>query len=268
MMRAKQRYLNSFANGALTTYDEKVMAEMTVYGLPMLKVNMPVQSAVAPGNAGPAVMSSSGGAPAGSAKFDAQGHGGAAAVPQASTATTYTLPFAYTPHVVSAPIRSGTYDTVNGGDELHIAGGRPVLPRTGISLDSTTDMAHGVLMVGGDFADTPNFDPVVSNIITQEMTLDTEGVFPLPQLYPSTPAFINRFLVRGGTVRQRLVVVPAQFQATNTVAPTLGTLRRYNRPGSGGVQCGAERNRLHCTQHLGGAGADHARLHRVQGQVG
>ena len=51
MMRAKQRYLNSFANGALTTYDEKVMAEMTVYGLPMLKVNMPIQSPEPPGGA-------------------------------------------------------------------------------------------------------------------------------------------------------------------------------------------------------------------------
>src|SRR5690606_16762197 len=49
LLRAKQRYLNSLGDGGLTTYEEKVLAEMTLYGLPMLKVAMPVQSDVVPG---------------------------------------------------------------------------------------------------------------------------------------------------------------------------------------------------------------------------
>ena len=224
MMRAKQRYLNSFGNGALTTYDEKVMAEMTVYGLPMLKVNMPTQSTEPPGGAPQA-------APSGRLQEAASGSASkdmVAQAPQVTTATTYTLPFVYTPHAVAHRFATARI-TRSMAEPICIspAPGRFCLAAASAS-NSTTDMAHGVLMVGGDFNDTLNFDPLVSNIISQEMTLDTEGVFPIPRLYPTTPAFINRFLVRGGTVRQRLVVVPAQFQATNTIAPTLGTLRRYD----------------------------------------
>src|SRR5690606_5509576 len=67
MLRAKQRYYNSLGNGGMTTYDEKVAGEMTVYGLPMRKVAMPQQSATPPG--GESVFSSNpplplGGSPA------------------------------------------------------------------------------------------------------------------------------------------------------------------------------------------------------------
>src|SRR5690606_22877351 len=49
LLRARHRYLHSRGDGGLPTYDEKVLAEMPRYGLPMLKVAMPVQSDVVPG---------------------------------------------------------------------------------------------------------------------------------------------------------------------------------------------------------------------------
>ena len=43
LMLAKQRYYNSLAAGTLSNYDEKVLGEMMLYGLPMLKVSLPNQ---------------------------------------------------------------------------------------------------------------------------------------------------------------------------------------------------------------------------------
>jgi hypothetical protein len=42
LLLAKQRYYNSAAAGSLSTYDEKVLEQTTLYGLPMLRVNMPL----------------------------------------------------------------------------------------------------------------------------------------------------------------------------------------------------------------------------------
>ena len=41
LIQAKQNYYNSVAGGSFSSYDEKVLAEMTLYGLPMFAVNMP-----------------------------------------------------------------------------------------------------------------------------------------------------------------------------------------------------------------------------------
>ena len=41
LVRAKHRYYNSIAAGGLSVYDEKVLAEATLYGLPMLRVDVP-----------------------------------------------------------------------------------------------------------------------------------------------------------------------------------------------------------------------------------
>ena len=48
LLEAKQQYFNSLAAGTLSVYDEKVMAEMTLYGLPMQKVELPDQTNVDP----------------------------------------------------------------------------------------------------------------------------------------------------------------------------------------------------------------------------
>ena len=49
LMKAKQQYYNTIAAGSLSVYDEKLMAEMTLYGLPMQRVKMPNQTNQAPG---------------------------------------------------------------------------------------------------------------------------------------------------------------------------------------------------------------------------
>ena len=47
LMLAKQRYYNSLAPGSLSNYDEKVLGEMLLYGLPMLKISLPNQPGAA-----------------------------------------------------------------------------------------------------------------------------------------------------------------------------------------------------------------------------
>ncbi len=46
LMEAKHQYFNSLAAGTLSVYDEKIMGEMTLYGLPMQKVKLPNQTTV------------------------------------------------------------------------------------------------------------------------------------------------------------------------------------------------------------------------------
>ena len=83
-------------------------------------------------------------------------------------------------------------------------------------------------MEAGTFNDLPNFDPVVTGLLTQDNDLSGEGIYLAQQLYPVSVASFNRFLTVDGTVRQRLVVNPVQFQATGLSAPTVGTLRLYD----------------------------------------
>jgi Ca2+-binding RTX toxin-like protein len=212
LMLAKQRYLNSLGNGGLTTYDEKVLGEMSLYGLPMLKINMPQQTSVVPG--GESVFSTT-------PPLSIGGPAGANAWQQ-------NLSFTYTPHTISDPVRNGTYYTVNGENGLQTTGNRPILPQTTINFSSATEIARGVLMEGGSFTDNDGFNPVITQIITQEVTLPAEGVYLSQALYPHSPASINRFLTVNGIAQQKLVVVPAQFQVTGVTASSTGIMRLYD----------------------------------------
>jgi hypothetical protein len=130
----------------------------------------------------------------------------------------------------------GDYFLIEGG-ELLAVGGRPVLPRKIYDLTDEVDIVHGVLMVGGEFTDIYDFDPVITNIISQENSVENEGLYPLQQFYPSSIASVNRFVSVDGEMKQKLVIVPAQFRAPPTetpivsttvlYTPTIGTLRRY-----------------------------------------
>ncbi len=212
LMLAKQRYLNSLGNGGLTVYDEKVLAELTLYGLPMLKVNMPTQTSVVPG--GDSVFTTT-------PPIAISGPSGANAWEQ-------NLTFTYTPHTISDPVRNGTYYTVNGEESLLTTGNRPILPQTSVNFSSATEIARGVLMEGGSFTDNFYFDPVITQIITQEVSLSGEGVYLAQTLYPLSPVSINRFLTVDGVAQQRLVVMPAQFQSTDVTLASTGILRLYD----------------------------------------
>jgi hypothetical protein len=215
LTRAKQRYANSLGANAMTNYDEKVLAEMTLYGLPMLKVSVPIQTSAVPG---------------GDSLFNGQNPPTSIGGPPGVNAYEQHLTFAYTPHAVSGPDRSGTYYTIAGEDGLLSTGARPLLPQTTRNFSSLTQLAHGVLLTGGSFTEIPDFDPVIVNIVAQEVALDSdgEGIYLSEGLYPATPVALNRFFTADGAMKQRVVIEPGQYQSTSLGQSSSGILRLYD----------------------------------------
>jgi hypothetical protein len=125
----------------------------------------------------------------------------------------------------------GTYYVLSGTKDVHVSGARPIQPRVSRDVHVTDTIAHGALMVGGSFGDIFDFDPFVSRIVTDQLYAQTEPVYPTEQWYPVQPGTVNRFLSIDGQSRERLVVVPAQFQASpgaGLTDRTTGTLRLYD----------------------------------------
>jgi hypothetical protein len=209
LLEAKHHYYNSAAVSALSNYDEKVLEELTLYGLPMLKVRMPVTHTAWSVDAGGA--------------WHVRGP-----VEEASAGETYTttqrLSLAYNRRDVAG---LGTYYYLEDSDEVHVMGGSPVQPRISRDIHQSGTIAHGVLWVGGTFSDQP-LDPVISRVVTEEVYMDTEPTYPAQGWYPVWPGTINRFLAIDGRSRERLVVVPGQFQAAAEVTPTTGVQRLYS----------------------------------------
>ena len=201
LMQAKQRYFNTLGAGTLSNYDEKVLAQMTLFGLPMLKVSLPQ----------PQTSSANRNAPTADQTL--------ALAPEATINTN--LSFSYDQN----PTNRGTYYTIAGSSDVSVAGGRPAQPRSTSVLNLDGQIAHGVLMLGGSWQDTPNFDPVISRIVTDDVYLAVEPAFPFTQLYPAQVASINRFLKVDGTLDQRLVVIPGQYKANSS---SRGTQRLYS----------------------------------------
>jgi hypothetical protein len=208
-MRAKQRYYNTVAGGALSNYDEKVLAELALYGLPMLRVTLPITSASPPGERALVARPSS----------SVLGH-------SSVVTSTANFSFSYTAHDVAG---LGSYYTIGGEEDVHVSGGRPIQPRTSRDVNVPNTIAHGALLVGGTFSDGP-VDPLISRVVTEHVYVDTEPSFPVRHWYPVQLGTVNRFLAIDGQSRERLVVVPGQFRATASAVPTatVGTQRLYS----------------------------------------
>jgi hypothetical protein len=199
LMQAKQRYYNTAAAGSLSNYDEKVLGEMTLYGLPMLQVNMPLTTTTprTPLGAAGEVMT-----------------------------TSMHFSLAYMPHTVSDTI-AGTYYTVVGAGDVLALAGRPAQPLTSADIHVPGTIAHGALLVGGTFADQP-IDPLISRVITEGVYAALEPLFPTMAWYPSQIGVINSLLLITGRREEQLVLVPGQFLATTTATPTVGIQRLYS----------------------------------------
>ena len=112
LMMAKHDYFNSLAGGTFSNYDEKVLEEMTLYGLPMLRINMPLTTTNAPASAlGMTAMASNG----------------------LVTQTAVSLSFSYTLQTVAGV---GSYYELNQPEaDVYVSAGRPSQPRLDIEID-------------------------------------------------------------------------------------------------------------------------------------
>src|SRR3990172_2040784 len=95
LLRAKQRYYNTAAAGSFGNYDEKALSEVTLYGLPMLRISMPITTAIPP---------------------DRQPVAG-----RLSASEVVTTPMSFTFSYVTHTLGAGTYYLVAGDDDVHVA---------------------------------------------------------------------------------------------------------------------------------------------------
>ena len=117
---------------------------------------------------------------------------------------------------------------VSADSALLVSGGRLAEPRTVTNVHQLNTIAHGAMLIGGTFTDVTNFNPTVSRLITDDVNID-EPLYPFAEWYPAQIGVVNRFLsILDGQSHEQLVVVPAQFYATTTTSPTIGTQRLYS----------------------------------------
>ncbi|MEA3401584.1 MAG: hypothetical protein U9R79_10125, partial [Armatimonadota bacterium] len=185
LVRAKQRYINSAGAGSLGLYDEKILVESTLYGLPMARVSVPTPTGSTSDLHPQAVESS----------------------PLSTADGLFTRTVTFTPSFSEVTTPDGRYYSV--GREVQASGGRPIQPRVSEDVAQAGTNARGALFLGGDYRDIEPFDPVIARPVTD--TAKTEPSFTLQGWYPTQIAAINRVRTAFETL-ERLVVVPAQFR--------------------------------------------------------
>ena len=195
---AKQEYyLNE---GDFDYYDEKIMIESTLYGLPMYRYTTPTATATRLGTRG-------------------RGQGATAIKEEQVTVlgdglTVNSLSYQF-PALTAESTDDGLYYTFGG--LAHVGDGEPIQPKYTADLSFPETKAHGVVFKGGVYTDATSFDPVVDQAITETTTL-AEPAFSAPGWYPPLLHCLNR-LERG----DNLVTLLAQFN------PQSQTERVYDR---------------------------------------
>jgi hypothetical protein len=201
----------------MSNYDEKIMSEMTLYGLPMQGISLPSPQPK-PAPTGLMVTTYP------SVDFliptlEIVGSKG-----EDLSATAYNLELDYEEHFVPG---MGSYFRIAGSPETYVSGGRPIQPLASLLVDQDGKLAHGVLMTGGEFSEFFN-DPVISRVVTDTMADSGEAPYNIPFWFPAKTATINRFLSMQTGPVERLVVVPGQFMAMGEAEETLGYQRLYD----------------------------------------
>jgi parallel beta-helix repeat protein len=208
LRQAKVEYLNRTGLHSLSPYDEKVLAEATLYGLPMLRVQMPGGVAVTTARATSGSLSLTSGSLSGPI---------ACSIDLTCTQAVFTP--TYLTHTVATTEATGIYysvpfDGTHGQQgEIEVNEGQPIQPRTSLSVVLTDTMARGAVFEGGRYQIFHNFDPVVTRVITEEIRRREEPSFDFKEWTPSTWELINSVRTPEGW-QQQLVVIPAQYKAT------------------------------------------------------
>jgi hypothetical protein len=205
LVQAKRRYLGEASSGGFGTYDEKILIEPTLYGLPMYRVTVP----------SPGPWSTAG------AQSAAAGVGAQVDAASNVYVETKTLSIAYDP-VHDTP--NGQFYTIDG--LALFSPGRPIQPRTSVSLDNASwgdaqgMIPHGALLLGGQSTMDMDYNPVIARPIPTSTATLAEPDLSIPAWFPQKLFVINRL---GDT--DRLVIVPAQFKGNQD----LGAQRRFTQ---------------------------------------
>ncbi|RKZ82536.1 MAG: hypothetical protein DRR19_20505 [Candidatus Parabeggiatoa sp. nov. 1] len=174
LINAKQQYFAD--NPAFGPYDEKIMTESTLYGLPMYQV----QSSATP----PAI---------GIQRDKSQGND--------AQKTRYTYTWAKTTPVT---VSEKTFYSLNG----KVAGneGEPILPKFTNDVSRTDQILQGVVFRGGSYT-TVDAAPPLQSFKTTTGYLSPDRTFNAPGWYPSI--FFTPHTVQLNAMRKEMLVVTA-----------------------------------------------------------
>jgi hypothetical protein len=227
LARAKRQYIHGIGPGSLSVYDEKTIAEFTLYGLPFIRVKVPTPAA-----------------PQFGASFDPQPV--AVAAPVASTGVftrvitlnnTFSPPNAPNdvPRVTSVVQDSFAANPITIVSQPQMLPGRPVLPVLTYDLSTLPSapgggvpQARGVrLRAATTLPDLDSFDPHVTDLITDQNYTQNDPALRLQDEWlPDQPYSFQRAPAGAGALFDTLTVIPVQFEAGNFRS---GRLRRVSQ---------------------------------------
>jgi hypothetical protein len=199
LMDVKQDYFRSM--GSYGPFDEKIMIESTLYGLPMYMIDPDVTA-----NPGEEVVDTDL-----TVTVD-QYHD---FLPVGSLNDTFSL----------ARIHADNGDYFVADGESQFVPYRPIQPKTSIRIERDNTVAHGVLFTGGTYHYQSGFDPVIARPIWD--ISEYEPQFINDVWYPCKQQTIMSLQTPGG-VNQTLVVIPGQFITTRADTEVIGLERLYS----------------------------------------
>jgi CSLREA domain-containing protein len=213
LVAAKRQYLAQTAQ--LTGIDQKTIVEMTLYGLPMMKVNMPGQRILPPAETsivGATVPITTG--PAAGANL---------------SSATVTLSPTVTAHTVTLQnLSSGlpiTTTYLSGADGVVANPFEPIYPKQLYNVNVANQVLRGVALRGGTYTDQSGIVPLTSAPATETSVANLS--YNTPVFYPNQTWMAN-FADRLSGGSTRLVAIPAQFQSRAPGALD-GTLRTFSQ---------------------------------------
>jgi len=182
-------------------YDEKIMIESTLYGLPMYRYTTPTA--------------------AGLLALDRTQREEAVPIKQESVSSLgnglsmNSVSWQF-PALLAESTGDGDYYTFGG--EAHSADGEPIQPKYVANISFPGTEPHGVVFKGGVYGDITSFDPVIDRAITETITL-AEPVFGASGWYPAVVHQFNS-LERG----DKVVTLLGQFNAGSQTERTYDQL--------------------------------------------
>ncbi|MDZ4722141.1 MAG: hypothetical protein SH847_27070, partial [Roseiflexaceae bacterium] len=215
LVAAKRQYLAQTAQ--LTGIDEKTVIEMALYGLPMMKVDMP-GTRLNPSVETPIVNSTS---PA------TTGPGANTGLSSTVTTLAPTVVTNTKPLVNLSNNTTVTTTYLSGADGVVANPYEPIYPKDLYNVSIPNRVLRGVAFRGGVYSDRTGIIPLTSAPATE--TSSAHLAFTTDVFYPNQtwlPNFYDAF--SGGLTR--LIVIPAQYQsrAPGTIDGTLRTFNNLN----------------------------------------
>jgi predicted outer membrane repeat protein len=209
---AKKEYLATHTN--LTGVDEKTLLETTLYGLPMLGVNMP-SGRISPQSDTPIVSS---------APTVASGPGSVLSLASSDVDITPSLT-SHSTTLTSSPGGQVTATYLTGPNNGEVARpGEPIFPSQSFNVHVPSLVLRGVGFRGGTYTDTNGITPLTSAVGTE--TSVGHPAFYTNVFYPTQVGSANYFGALGGG-SERLDTTPVQYVSSGP-ASTSGTFREYS----------------------------------------